>query len=85
MYVTLSILFLILLLLFIAYGWGIIMRRTGQTGSDGGEKCSICRQRFQKNLLIEREIGDYKLLYFCGRCIKNLSEDARQLHEYDHQ
>jgi hypothetical protein len=85
MYVTLSIFFLILLLLFILYGWGIIMRRSGEEGTGPEDKCSICRKRFLKSDLVEREIGDYRLLYFCNECIQSLSTDARKLHTSDHQ
>ena len=39
------------------------------------EKCAICRERIAKALLVERQIGDYKLLYFCRKCILGLSRD----------
>jgi hypothetical protein len=61
------------------------MRRSGEGGSNAGDKCSICREQFSKDMLVEREIGDYKLLYFCGDCIQGLSSDAEKLHTHDHQ
>lgn len=85
MYVALSILFLILLLLFIFYGWGIVMRRSGEGDGNSGQKCSICRKYFPKDRLVEREIGDYKILYFCTDCIKSLSIEAAQSGSTDHK
>jgi len=85
MYVTLTIVFLILLLLFVFYGWGLIMRRSGQTDDQEGEKCSLCRGQFPKDTLIEREVGDFKLFYFCIECIKGLANDAKQLSDHSHQ
>jgi len=85
MYVTLTILFLILLLLFVFYGWGLIIRRSGQRDDESGEKCSLCRQRFPLESLVEREIGDYKLLHFCTGCIDELSRDAKNLPTHNYQ
>lgn len=85
MYVALTIFFLILLLLFIFYGWGIVMRRSGDEKSPGGEKCAICREKYSKDLLVEREIGDYKILYFCGDCIHKLVNDLKKPELPHHQ
>ncbi len=85
MYVILSIIFIILLLFFIAYGWGIVMRRSQHAGGEAGEKCSLCREKFPRDTLVEREVGDYKLLYFCNDCIQSLSKDAYKLPVHDHQ
>ncbi len=37
------------------------------------EKCSVCRDKFHKSKLIARQIGDYKMLYFCKKCIDELT------------
>ena len=79
MYVTLSIIFLIGLVLFILYGWGIIMRRSGNGAEKEELKCALCRKQYPKESLVEREIGDYKLLHFCNECIQNLYDDTRKL------
>ena len=39
------------------------------------EKCSICRRKSDKRQLILRQIGDYKLLYFCKDCVLQLYAD----------
>lgn len=39
------------------------------------ERCSICRGKFSKSMLVEREVGDYKLLYFCASCISSLQNE----------
>jgi hypothetical protein len=77
MYLTLTILAIAALLFFIVYGWGIVVRRGHDGGSGGMTACSICRKTFSRDLLVEREIGDYKLLYFCNECIEKLYGDRR--------
>jgi hypothetical protein len=42
------------------------------------ERCSICRERFHKSELILRQIGDYKLLFFCRKCIDGLNTEAER-------
>jgi hypothetical protein len=51
--------------------------RGGESESrvEGTEKCSICRRSVRKEDLVERQIGDYRLLYFCASCIAGLSAD----------
>ena len=39
------------------------------------EKCTVCRKKFDKSLLVERQIGDYKLLFFCRECVLKLYAD----------
>jgi hypothetical protein len=72
MYVTLSILFLLFIIISVFYGWGIIMRRTSRTGEEGMGTCSVCRKKMSREKLLTREIGDYKILYFCGDCVRGL-------------
>jgi uncharacterized membrane protein len=75
MYVALTVFFLLLIVLFIFYGWGIVMRRSSRTGEESKVQCSVCRNKYPAGELVSREIGDYKLMYFCGACIKGLSEE----------
>lgn len=51
--------------------------RGGESESrvEGMEKCSVCRRSIRKEDLVERQIGDYKLLYFCASCITGLYAD----------
>jgi len=85
MYVILTITFLLLLVLFVFYGWGIVMRRSDNGSTITGDRCSLCREHYPKELLIEREIGDYKVYFFCHECIEQLVNDARRMITSDHQ
>ena len=61
---------------FITYiGFRTIIRK--QPGQDGEpkEKCAVCRRSFAKDSLLLRQIGDYKLLYFCRECVLQLYAD----------
>lgn len=78
MFETIAIIFLIFLIGLIFYGYSIIMRKSPSQEDLQTEKCSICQQRFPKENLIERQVGDSKLLYFCHRCIADLEEDAKK-------
>jgi hypothetical protein len=75
---TLAIVFLLALLLIAVLGQRILSRKTHSMELSSTEQCAICRGSFEKGELIERLIGDYKILYFCRRCIGRLHEDATQ-------
>lgn len=72
----LAIAFVVLMIGAILYGFGIVMRRPPSQVMLGTETCVLCRKRFRKEELVEREVGDYKLMYFCVECIENLYSDA---------
>jgi len=75
----LTIGFVVLLLGAALYGFGIVMRRPPTQEELETESCTLCGQRLKKEDLVERQIGDYKLLFFCGQCIEKLAaESARQ-------
>ena len=79
---TLSILaglFLLFLIGIIFYGYGFVVKSTRTAGSENTEQCSLCRNTFDKRLLVEREIGDYKLMYFCKSCISSLHDAAARI------
>lgn len=75
MFTFLSIAFLILLVLAIFYGYGIVMRRPSGKEELETETCSLCRRRIAKDLLIERQVGDSRLFYFCAECIGGLHDE----------
>ncbi len=62
---------------FVAYiGYKTVIRSASPTKEElATERCTICRERMAKELLVERQIGDYKLLYFCRTCILGLNAD----------
>jgi len=69
-------LFLVTLIAVIFYGYGFIMKSAQPADEGGTERCTICRGKFDKGQLIERQIGDSKLMYFCKTCIVRLYNDA---------
>lgn len=82
MFETISLIFLILLVGAIFYGYSIVMRKPPTKEEIGSEQCTLCRKRFPKEQLVEREVGDYKVLYFCPPCILGLSEDAAKARKH---
>ena len=73
----LAILCFIVLGLITVAGYKAVIRGTGAASApEDTEKCAICRQPYRKKEMVERQIGDYKLLYFCTDCIARLAADA---------
>jgi predicted SprT family Zn-dependent metalloprotease len=72
----LAILFLILLLAIAAFGFKAIIKQGKAPEDIHKERCSICRNHVHASQLIERQIGDYRVLYFCRPCITTLMQDA---------
>lgn len=63
----------IMIMGFIAYlGYNIIIKKHEGENEPNKEKCSVCRNKFDKEQLLLRQIGDYRLLYFCRECILKL-------------
>ena len=77
MTITILALAFLILIGFIAYiGYKTVIKQGPKIPEElSTEKCSICRDRFAKELLVERQIGDYRLLYFCRNCIMGLYAD----------
>ena len=77
MIVTVLAVSFLILVGFVAFvGYKTIIQRASPTKEElATERCAICRERIAKELLVEREIGDYKLLYFCRTCILGLAAD----------
>lgn len=73
----LSILFLIFLVSLIFYGYGFIVAPSKSKKDVELEKCTVCNQKFAKVEMILRQVGDFKLIYFCKTCIQNLSEEIK--------
>jgi hypothetical protein len=60
----------------IYYGYSVGMRKTPGLGEENRQKCSLCLRSFDRSNLIERQVGDSKLFYFCHECIKSLHEEV---------
>ncbi len=75
----LAVLFLLMLIAIIFYGYGFIMRSTKPLLQNNIEPCAICKRTFQRQQLVEREIGDSKVMYFCKTCILRLYDDVSKI------
>jgi len=72
----LAIVCLALLAALTVFGYRAVIRSgESSTLTEGTEKCTICRRPFRKEEMVERQIGDYRLMYFCASCIGGLSSD----------
>ena len=72
----LTIGFVVLLLGAALYGFGIVMRRPPTQEELETERCTLCGKGLKKENLVERQIGDYKLLFFCRECIEKLAAES---------
>jgi hypothetical protein len=71
----LAVLFLLLVTAIAVAGFRMFSKRGAPNPSETLQKCSLCLRSFQKNLLIERQVGDMRLLHFCRDCILTLYSD----------
>ena len=71
----LAIAFIIFLLGSVLYGFSIVMKRPPTKEELKTETCSLCRKRYEKENLVEREVGDYRVYYFCANCIAKLYDE----------
>lgn len=71
-FTVLASLFLVLILLIAFIGFKAARTQPLPRPDMHKERCSICRQQFNKNQLIERQVGDYRVLFFCRSCITGL-------------
>jgi len=72
----LAVVCIVLLGIITILGYRAIIRGgNSESGAEGMEKCTVCRQSISKELMVERQIGDYRILFFCTRCITGLSSD----------
>ncbi len=72
----LAIIFVVLLVASIFYGFSLVLRRPQSSGETPTERCTLCRASFDKSHLVERQVGDSRLYYFCPQCISSLGADA---------
>lgn len=72
----LAILCFILLGFITAAGYRAVIRGTGGSPPDvEREKCTLCRRPLPRAEMVERQVGDSKLLWFCRECITRLASD----------
>lgn len=75
MVTILAVMFLALTVVLAVAGYRVLGKRTESPGTERTERCALCRNRFSRELLVERQIGDYKLMYFCRQCVLGLYSD----------
>jgi hypothetical protein len=68
----LAIVFLFVVLGIAALGFRAIITQGKPPQELGKERCTLCRQVFDKTQLLERQAGDSRLFYFCAPCITKL-------------
>jgi len=71
----LAILFLAVIAFIAVAGYRFVIRASSPHQSVETEKCAVCRKDVDKHHLIMRQVGDYKVLYFCRDCILKLYTD----------
>jgi len=72
---VLAVAFLIFVVAIAAFGYRIFIKRERSPEGENTEACTICRRRYDKTRLIERQIGDYRISYFCADCIASLHKE----------
>jgi hypothetical protein len=76
MSVTILAIAFLVIIGFVAYiGFKACIQSAPSAEEQKSEKCAICRRKFERDEMILRQIGDYKLLYFCRECILKLYTD----------
>ena len=69
---VLAVLFLLIILAITVIGYKTIATRVTSLKQETKETCSLCKKKFEKDQLIERQVGDYKILRFCRSCVESL-------------
>jgi len=79
MALTIGAIALIAALIFlIYYGYSVGIRRGIRPGEENRQKCSLCLQSFDRSNLIERQVSDNKVFYFCESCVESLYTEVQQ-------
>ncbi len=73
-----SILFLLGLLFLIYYGFSLVRKAGINPREENLVNCSLCNNKFDRAMLVERQVDDSRLYYFCPSCIEKLNSELRQ-------
>jgi hypothetical protein len=76
----LAFLFLLLIVLITIVGYRTITGRVRSIETKKTEQCLLCRRDFERGELVERNVGDYKLIYFCTECVQSLQAEMTAKH-----
>ena len=72
----LALLFLATILAIAFIGFRFIIRQGRAPDDIARERCSICRTQYNRSQLIERQVGDHRVLHFCQSCIISLHNEV---------
>jgi hypothetical protein len=72
-----AIVFLVGLIFLIYYGYSVGVKKNVKPGEENLQRCSLCARRFSRSELVERQVGDSRVYYFCPACIESLSLEVR--------
>jgi hypothetical protein len=72
----LAVLFLATILALAVFGFRAIIRQGKAKEDVNRERCSICRTQYNSSQLVERQVGDYRILHFCQSCIISLHNEV---------
>lgn len=72
----LALVFLGTILLAAFFGFRTIIRQGKAPEDLNKEKCSVCRMQYNRSQLIERQVGDYRVMYFCQSCIMSMHNEV---------
>lgn len=75
----LAIVFLLLLLVLAYAGQKLLTQKTQSLRETNQVQCTVCRNAFDTKQLIERQVGDHTILYFCRQCIESLYADVQSV------
>ena len=72
---VLAVLFLLIVLAVALFGFRAIIKQGNEPRDINKERCLLCRREYNKSQMIERQVGDYRVFFFCGSCINDLHND----------
>ena len=70
-----AIIILVGLILLIYYGYSVGVKKHVKPGEENLQRCSLCLRSFPRDKLIERQVGDSKVLCFCEGCVRDLHKE----------
>ena len=71
----LAVVFLLLVIAIALAGLKMFGKGKGEGTGRETQKCSLCLRTLEKSSLIERQVGDYRMLHFCRECVLSLYSD----------
>jgi hypothetical protein len=78
-FTVLAVAFLLFLVVIAVVGFRAAKNQSREVADQTTEKCSLCRESFPKSNLIERQVGEYKVMYFCRGCVEGLEKDFSKI------